>query len=343
MTRVSIEGRKVRVGSIDLPLLSGEVHFWRMAPECWRPVLERVKDLGLEINPPSLEKLTGIAATIDVLQQAAAHPESEVLGALYAAGLDYEFFDLCTGRVEKPYLIYAGEEWLSQAGQQCLLDFVEAGGHLICIGTAPRPDDRLRPLNLLGIPEPAGVLGDFGEIHLSIELSGSPLDIRSRWLQHFASVPGRPVRAKRGSVDPHAVEEMQSLCALPEGDEYIVGCTQIIGKGNLTYLGIQPSGDLLTGLLEALGAPIPARSLTPGVSTGLFRRETTFYLMAVNTGRESKAFETRLSPEFFGRKRLEIRNLLDNRVTNTWLDKDPLLALPVPALDGTIFELKLHD
>jgi hypothetical protein len=65
--------------------------------------------------------------------------------------------------------------------------------------------------------------------------------------------------------------------------------------------------------------------------------------MAVNTGRESKAFETRLSPEFFGRKRLEIRNLLDNRVTNTWLDKDPLLALPVPALDGTIFELKLHD
>jgi hypothetical protein len=306
-------------------------------------VFQQITRLFLEIDPPTLEKLSNIGATIDALQQAAAHPESEVLRSLYTAGLDYEFFDLSTGRVEKPFLFYSGEEWLSQEGQQRLVDTIKAGGQLICIGRAPRFDEFMRPLNLLGVPEPAGVLGDIGELYLSIDLPNAPLQVKSRWLEHFSATPGSPIQARRGSVDPEAVEEMQLLCALPEGDQYITGYTQRIGKGALTYLGLQPSAELATGLLAALGAAIPVRSLTQDISTALFRREDTFYLAAVNTGRESKAFETRLSPDLFSGKRLKIRNLFDKRVMNALLDRDQLLALPLPALDGTIFELIVHE
>jgi hypothetical protein len=136
---------------------------------------------------------------------------------------------------------------------------------------------------------------------------------------------------------------MQLMCALPEGDQYTAGYTQCIGKGALTYLGLQPSAELITGLLGALGATLPVRSLTHGVSTALFRREDTYYLAAVNTGRESKAVEILLSADLLRGKRLKIRNLLDKRVMEAQLDRDPLLTLPLPALDGTIFELKLDE
>ena len=49
MSDVSIDQKKIVVGDQTLALLSGEVHYWRLAPEAWRPVLRRVREMGLRI------------------------------------------------------------------------------------------------------------------------------------------------------------------------------------------------------------------------------------------------------------------------------------------------------
>jgi hypothetical protein len=49
MLTVKIEGKKIWVDQTPIPLLSGEVHYWRLDPASWRPVLERVKEMGLGV------------------------------------------------------------------------------------------------------------------------------------------------------------------------------------------------------------------------------------------------------------------------------------------------------
>lgn len=49
MPKVEIKKGKVLVGSKEIPLLSGEVHYWRLNPSYWKAILERVREMGLEI------------------------------------------------------------------------------------------------------------------------------------------------------------------------------------------------------------------------------------------------------------------------------------------------------
>ncbi len=49
MPKVEIKKGKVFVGSQGLSLLSGEVHYWRLNPAYWKPILERIKEMGINI------------------------------------------------------------------------------------------------------------------------------------------------------------------------------------------------------------------------------------------------------------------------------------------------------
>ena len=49
MPKVEIRQNQIRVGSKGIPLLSGEVHYWRLNPHYWGEVLDRVKELGIEV------------------------------------------------------------------------------------------------------------------------------------------------------------------------------------------------------------------------------------------------------------------------------------------------------
>jgi len=49
MPKVEIRGQKLFVGRKEIPLISGEVHYWRLNPNCWRESLRRVREMGLEI------------------------------------------------------------------------------------------------------------------------------------------------------------------------------------------------------------------------------------------------------------------------------------------------------
>jgi beta-galactosidase len=46
---VRIEGRALRVGDREVPLLAGAVHYWRLEREAWRPALGETRRLGFEM------------------------------------------------------------------------------------------------------------------------------------------------------------------------------------------------------------------------------------------------------------------------------------------------------
>jgi hypothetical protein len=49
LKKVTISDYKVWVEGDAIPLIGGEVHYWRLAPENWRKILERVSELGLQV------------------------------------------------------------------------------------------------------------------------------------------------------------------------------------------------------------------------------------------------------------------------------------------------------
>lgn len=48
MPNVEIRKKQIWVGKKAFPLLSGEVHYWRLNPSCWKEILGRVREMGLE-------------------------------------------------------------------------------------------------------------------------------------------------------------------------------------------------------------------------------------------------------------------------------------------------------
>jgi len=44
MATVKIAEKKIWVDDTPIPLLSGEVHYWRLGPANWLPILQRARD-----------------------------------------------------------------------------------------------------------------------------------------------------------------------------------------------------------------------------------------------------------------------------------------------------------
>ncbi len=49
MVSVRIAEKKVWVDNVSIPLLSGDVHYWRLDPANWHPVLQRAREMGLRV------------------------------------------------------------------------------------------------------------------------------------------------------------------------------------------------------------------------------------------------------------------------------------------------------
>ena len=49
MSQVTIRKNTVWVGRKQIPLVSGEVHYWRLNPNYWEEILNRVREMGLRV------------------------------------------------------------------------------------------------------------------------------------------------------------------------------------------------------------------------------------------------------------------------------------------------------
>ncbi|MEW6744956.1 MAG: beta-galactosidase [Planctomycetota bacterium] len=248
-----------------------------------------------ELDPPSLTKLTDTAVVLDPLQIAADKilRQNPVLDALYDADIDYETFDLQTGRIEKPLVFYAGAHWLERADQARLVRYVEEGGTLVVFKSSPRLDENLEPLNLLEIREPASVLSPLGK-RVQVKLGGEQPVIRGALFEYEGVAA--PITAVQ-TVGPLQVVENSDVLALRyRGKEFTVGYVAERGKGRLVVLGLDPNPALVLAIHHWLGVPTYAHTEAPEVRTALFRREGSYYLVATNNGKEERRAPVSISP-----------------------------------------------
>src|SRR5215207_3569274 len=298
---------------------------------------QQITTLYHRIEPDSLVKLTNTAVTFNVLQRGTERPGQDLLQSLYEADIDYEFYDVDQGRCEQPLLFYAGGHWLSTSAQEHLKAYMESGGHLICLGAYPYLDDNLRPLNLLGVKDPAGIVsGSPGNLWL--EVLGNK--IKSSWAFNYSETPGTPIIATRLAPGNQTAEELSLQMGLQAGAQYTVGYTEERDSGRLTVIGLSPSPALLLALYQHLGVRIPSRSLTPQISTALFHRAQEFYLLAVNNGNEDKVAEVVLNGNFGGSQCKQARNLISGQEWTVNLREYGRLTFPLPRKDGVILHLK---
>jgi hypothetical protein len=265
---------------------------WYMSPinELGRPRPDLAPTFAALVNafekldPPSLEKVTDTAVTIDVLARAAGVADGDgVLDALYTADIDYEFFDVDTGRLDKPLVLDAGGRWLSARGQQRLLEYVEAGGTLIFFQSLPLLDDALRPLNGLGLLDPDGITSGADPQRLLVDLGEHSLELSSPGVIVYRDVPGQPISAQRTEQRPPTQEGGYLHVKLPVGEQMTVGYVEARGKGRLVVLGIAPSAALLVALHGWLGIRIACRSDAVGVHSALFSRGQDLVAILTNT------------------------------------------------------------
>ncbi len=298
----------------------------------------QIVDVYRAVDPPRLVKQTGLAVTFDPLQRATERPGRALLHSLYEADIDYDFWDVSRGVTDRPLALYAGGSWLAAEGQRRLVEYIEDGGHLICVGAYPRYDEHLRPLNLLEIPAPDGIVsGPAASLRLAL-LDGDPVE--SPWLGHYAAAPGEPITAERLPHIDLPSQELALQFSLPAGTRYTAGYSQARGRGRLTVLHVQPAPGLLLALLRRAGVTLPCRSLTPGVSTAVFRRDREAILIAVNAGDEDKAAEIALQPGLLANGRYLIENLLTGRQSALDIPAAGPLTVALPRKDGVALRLR---
>jgi hypothetical protein len=299
-------------------------------------VFKQMTALYKQIDPMTLERLTNTAVTFDPLQRATQRPGQDLLQSLYDADIDYDFFDLSqdngSGR-DKPLLFYAGGAWLSEAGQRRLVEYVENGGHLVCIGAYPKLDQHLQPLNLLAFPEPSGIVSGSPE-KLNLRLwEGS---VQSRFMHLYDHVDGEVIPVERLPVKNRPSEELCLQFDLQVGKHYTIGCSVERGLGRLTVLGISVSPELLVMLHDQFNVSIPTRSHTQDIKTALLQRDHLLYVIVTNAGDEAKSAEIQFAREIIPKGSIVGSDLILKRYTGTLGD---LLSVPVGRKDGAIVRL----
>ncbi|HEY3475980.1 MAG TPA: hypothetical protein VGK56_15315, partial [Anaerolineales bacterium] len=300
-------------------------------------VFQQITALYHKIDPSSLVKQPHTAVTFNTLQRGTERPGQDLLQSLYQADIDYEFYDVDQQACDQPLLLYAGGTWLSAAAQARLKAYIEAGGHLVCVGTYPHLDDNLRPLNLLDVKEPAGVVsGSPGGLWLDVLAT----KLKSSWAFNYTATPGTPITATRLAPGRQTMEELSLQMSLQAGAQYTIGYTEQRGHGRLTVIGLTPSPELLLAVYDHLAVSIPSRSVTPQVSTALFRRGQEFYLFAVNSGNEDKIAEVILNGDLSNVPCWHARNLVTHQEWMVDLRGSSRLTLPVPRKDGVILHLR---
>jgi hypothetical protein len=298
---------------------------------------QQITSLFHEIDPASLVKLTHTAVTFNTLQRGTERPGQELLQSLYQADIDYEFYDVDRERCDQPIVFYAGGTWLSQSAQEHLRTYIESGGHLVCLGMYPYLDDNLRPLNLLDVKDPPGIIsGSPGGLWL--EVLGRK--VKSSWAFNYAETPGTAIPATRLALGGQTMEELSLQMGLQAGAQYTIGYTEERGRGCLTVIGLSPSAELLLALYEHLNMRLPGRSLTPQISTALFRRDRQLYLIAVNNGDEDKVADVVLDRDLLKVPRWKVRNLVSGQDWTANLKESNHLTFPVPRKDGVILQLQ---
>ena len=254
-------------------------------------IYEENVSLYKKMNVPDLEKSTDTSAFfyLDHQIQKEAGSDSSLV-ALYEAGIDYEFYSVDNGQIEKPLLFYAGLDWLPTSHQEKLAEYVDQGGNLVFFQTSPLYDQDWQKSNVLGIVRPASVPNEPFLDHLAteteVDLDGQTALTRAPFYVYDSDTPGVPIFGSRVDTDIFDTdfEENAYLRSLIIGRRYQVGYHEKRGSGTITVLGVRPTAQFTTAIHKYLGVPIHIYSHDPHVKPALLKGADAYYAVLVNLG-----------------------------------------------------------
>jgi hypothetical protein len=163
--------------------------------------------------------------------------------------------------------------------------------------------------------------------------------VESSWIYNYDSVPGDAITVERLSVRNKPSAELLLQFDLQNGAQYTVGYSQVRGQGRLTVIGLQPSPELLLALHQHFDVPIPSRSHTGGITTGLFQRDDELYLMATNVGAEDKGAHIEFDSAILTSGTWQVQNLERESITDVDINANSRLDIQLPRKDGLILRL----
>ncbi len=289
------------------------------------------------LDPTTLEKVTDTAVTFSPAQRSSSRPGQEMLLSFHEADIDYAFFDLDGALTDKKFAFYAGGPWLSEREQRRLAEFIEDGGHLICIGAAPSQDEHMLPLNLLDIQPYTGIMtGAPGKMNLKLFEHGT---VESAWLQLYEHVPGEPLIVERLKSSAQPSEELALQFSLQIGQKYTIGYTEPRGAGRLTVIGLQPTPGLILALHHHYNVPVASRSNISGITTALYRRDGDYYLIATNDSVDPRGAEVHFGHGLLADGQWTVENLDTGAIRQITLQDGVGCFITLPRKDGAIFRL----
>jgi len=231
-----------------------------------------------EIDPPALVRRIPCSVCFDVGQIGPDNVlnENPVLSALHDAAIDHDFFDPLDGsREARPVMFYAGADWLGEAAQRRLVEYMEAGGTLVVFRGGPKRDERMRACDLVGVRGPDRVLSKLGK----------KVELRPAWMPDAERGVGEgsvwvwddpPGGAGNQIIGEQVAGKQQSVeCADAWmrgyiGRRWVCGYREPRGTGALIVLGLAPSASVVPAVLAWCGVEPPGESDTPGVHTAVF-------------------------------------------------------------------------
>ncbi|HEV7665257.1 MAG TPA: beta-galactosidase [Chloroflexota bacterium] len=284
------------------------------------PAYRELVELFRALDPPALDKLTGTAVTFDVLTT----PDEPLLQSLHAADIEYEFFDVDSGHLATPLVLYGSGRTLSAAAQAHLTAYVENGGSLVFFQTLP-PN--------FGLCLPEGVTTAAEPQRLRVELGEHAVELSSAAAFSYAAAPGVPIRAARVTPRPPTQEGGYRHVTLPIGETMTVGYVLQRGRGRMVVVGLTPSPDLLLALHAWLGVGVPITAATPSIRSALFRRADRYFAIVLNSSGQSLEARLKLTSD----SPLSVAR--DLRTGREYGLLDGELVAEVSAGSGTVLEL----
>ncbi|HIE03984.1 MAG TPA: hypothetical protein EYP61_04415, partial [Candidatus Latescibacteria bacterium] len=236
--------------------------------------------------------------------------------ALVDADVDFDVVDIRTELSRYPLLIYAAPPFLGREEQDKLAEYVEGGGTLVFLSPPPHMDVELRECRSL--MEELGI--ERGrEVNLKATLNLGGRSFRVYVAESYEDLDAEPfLRTEEGNV-----------CA----------CRRKVDEGWIYLVGFSAlEREVLTGLLDALGAPAFVRSDDPFVHTSLHRNGERAVVVAINRGTEARTVRIKIFPDLGLTSGHQVEEMFTRRKLE--ISADQVLELHIPGKDVAVVEVR---
>jgi hypothetical protein len=297
------------------------------------PAFKEIVRFFKQMNPPRLDRITNTAVTFELMHHSSRDiwDDDPALDGLYRASIPYEFYDMRSGKIRKPLMIYSGPDWMSDKSRVRLESYVEQGGNLVLFINYPRHNEYYKLKEMFRIPHPDMTLP---RKKLRLTLRQTKLELVTEAFA-FNKLPGKTITA----VNVQTVGEEQGKVSA--GEKYLVGCLRKMGKGNVLFLAIQPDSRTLVAVHEFFGISIPCRSLEEETHATLLRRDKrTGFVVVMNMKPCHTVVPIRIDRRLFSTRKPALNDLSTGGPIDSTVRRSELTAyVPVAGKDAAIVKI----